>query len=353
MSPFPSLPARMRAAVYRERGRLDVEERPLPQLGPHEVLLRVSHCGVCGSDLHMVMEGWGRPDSIGGHEYSGRIAALGSEVRGWQLGEPVVGGPEPGCGACDYCRSRRPGLCRARSSPGVHGFQGAFAEYTKVDEAQLLRLPEGLSLREAALAEPLAVALHAIGLAGARPGARVLVTGAGPIGALSVAALRARGVEDVRVSEPLPARRELALKLGAARVLEPGELELPGMPFARVEDPCDVVLECSGHPDAFHAALAQLVPGGRLAIVGSGMRRPRLDTNRILLNELLVTGAYCYDENGVADALELLASGRLPTRRLIEAEDVALEGLGEAMRGLVEGRLAAKVMVAPQPGGRA
>ena len=80
MSSIPSLPPRMRAAVYRERGRLDVEERPLPELGPRDVLLRVSHCGVCGTDLHLVMEGWGRPNSIGGHEYSGEVAAVGSVV---------------------------------------------------------------------------------------------------------------------------------------------------------------------------------------------------------------------------------------------------------------------------------
>ena len=82
---------RMRAAVYREKRRLVVEERPVPQPGPHDVVLRVSHCGVCGSDLHLVMEGWGRPDSIGGHEYSGRIAALGSGVKDWELGAPRGG----------------------------------------------------------------------------------------------------------------------------------------------------------------------------------------------------------------------------------------------------------------------
>lgn len=348
----PSLPPRMRASVYRERGRIAVEERPLPQPGPREVLLRVSHCGVCGTDLHLVMEGWGRPDSILGHEFSGQVVAVGRDVTHWKVGDAVVGGPAPGCGSCAYCRAHRPALCRGRGSPGQGEFQGAFAEYVKLDAPQLLRLPEGLGLREAALAEPLAVALHGIGLGRVGPDSRVLVTGAGPIGALTLAALRARGVEEVRVSEPLPRRRALALELGAARVLEPESLEVPGMPFSLVEGACDVAFECSGHPEAFSAALAQLAPGGRLVIVGSGMRRPRLDANRVLLNELVVTGAYCYDENGVGDALALLASGRLPTKRLIEAEDVPLEGLAEAMRGLVEGRLAAKVMVAPQQGGQ-
>ena len=94
---MPALPESMRAAVYLEKGSLAVEARPLPELGPRDALLEVSHCGVCGTDLHMVMEGWGAPGSIGGHEFSGTIAALGPEVHGWELGEAVIGGGGRGC----------------------------------------------------------------------------------------------------------------------------------------------------------------------------------------------------------------------------------------------------------------
>lgn len=336
----------MRAAVYRGARQVEVQECRVPMLGPGEVLLRVSHCGVCGTDLHFVMDGWGRPDTIGGHEFSGRIVARGPGVSEWKIGDAVVGGPAPGCGSCDPCRARRPSLCVARQ-PGADEFQGAFAEYVKVAAAQLLRVPDGLALRQAALAEPLAVALHAITLSRIEPGQRALVTGAGPIGALLLSALRARGVDDVIVSEPRPLRRQLAEKLGARRVIDPGALLLPPMPFSVVDDACQVAFECSGRPEAFEAGLAQLGKGGCLVIVGSGMERPHLDPNRVLLNELVVTGAYSYDENGMADALELLASGRLPTDLLIEDEDVSLEGLLAAMQGLVGGRLGAKVMVAP------
>ncbi len=350
-SAVPPPPPSMRAAVYLEREKLVVEDRPLPALGPTEVLLEVSHCGICGTDLHLVLEGWGRPGSIGGHEYSGRIVALGSAVSGWEIGEPVVGGPEPGCGACEPCRARRPGLCDRRDAPGVGEFQGAFAEFVKVDASHLLRLPDGLGMRGAALAEPLAVALHGITLSGVSAGQRALVAGAGPIGALTVAALLERGVSDVTVSEPRPLRRALAEKLGARRVLEPEALEVPRMPFALVDEPFDVAFECSGSPRAFRAALAQLRRAGRLVIVGTGMERPTLDANRVLLNELVVTGAYNYDDDGFEAALELLASGGLPVDLLIERDDVPLEGLLDAMRGLAEGRLGAKVLVRPRPGG--
>lgn len=341
------LPSAMRAAVYRERGVLEIEPAPVPEPGAGELLLRVSHCGVCGTDLHLVIEGWGRPGSIGGHEYSGHVVAVGPRVTGFAVGDAVVGGPEPGCGRCDCCLAGRPGLCSARPDPVSGGFQGAFAEYKRVRAAQLLPVPEGVSVREAALCEPLAVALHGITLSGIRPGERALVLGAGPIGMLTLAALLARGVEDVTVSEPSEPRRELARRVGARRVVLPDALPVPPMPFSAVDEPYHVSFECSGRPEAFESALGQLCKTGRLVIVGTGMERPRLDANRVLMNELVVTGAYNYDENGFRDALSLLASGRLPTRLLLEADDVSLERLLGAMEGLAAGRIAGKVLVAP------
>jgi threonine dehydrogenase-like Zn-dependent dehydrogenase len=337
----------MRAAVYRRRGDLRVEQRPVPDLGPDDVLLRISHCGICGTDLHMVNDGWGRPGSIGGHEYSGTIVAVGADVHDWQTGDLVIGGPEPGCGACDYCRGGRSMLCSGRGTPGVSEFQGAFAEYMRVDRAQLLRVPEGLSLRAAALAEPLAVALHGITLSGIAPGERALVTGAGPIGALTLAALVTKGVRDVMVSEPSETRRELAAKLGAARVVEPAALEVPSMPFTIVEGAVHAAFECSGRASAAEEALAWLRKGGTLVLSGTGADRPSLDTQRVLLNELVVTGAYCYDERGVADALALLASGALPTDLLIHPDDVPLDGMLEAMQRLGAGRIGGKLLVDP------
>jgi L-iditol 2-dehydrogenase len=339
----------MRAAVYRGPRDVVVEERPVPELGPHDLLLEVSHCGVCGSDLHMFVDGWGAPDSIGGHEYSGRVVAVGREVTAWSVGDALVGGPAQRCGECEYCRAGRPQLCTGRSSPGVGDFQGAFADFVRVHEAEVVRVPPGMSMRAAALAEPLAVALHGLTRGGVEAGQRVLVTGCGPIGALSIAAARARGVTDIVASEPHPARRALAEQLGAT-VLNPDELPKPGMPFDLVDDPFDVALECSGHGVAMESALAQLKRGGTLVLVGAGMTWPRFDNNRILLNELVITGAFVYDPDGFPRALELLASPDFPTDLLIEADDVNLEGLSDAVERLVTGDLPAKVLIAPNRG---
>ncbi len=336
----------MRAAVYLQPGEVAVEERPVPALAARDVLLEVSHCGVCGSDLHMFVEGWAKPGSIGGHEYSGRVVAVGPDVTRWSLGDAAIGGPSRKCGECEYCRAGRQQLCSGRSDPGMGDFQGAFAEFVRLHEDEAVAVPDGVSMRAAALTEPLAVALHGLTQGGVKAGQRVLVTGAGPIGALSVAACKARGVDDVVVSEPHPRRRALAEQLGATTIT-PDELPRPAMPFDIVDEPFDVVLECSGHAGAMEAGLAQLRGGGSLVLVGAGVKPPRFDPNRIILNELVITGAFVYDPDGYERALELLASPGFPVDTLLEPDDVSLDGLLDAVNGLVAGELPGKVLVSP------
>jgi len=340
----------MRAARYRAPRALDVVTCDVPSPGPADVLLEVSHCGICGTDLHLVLDGMGRPGVTPGHEYSGRIAALGSEVEGFRVGEEVVGGPRAPCRRCAYCLAGRPSLCEQR--PGfadASGPSGAFAQYARVAAADLVRVPTGVPLREAALAEPLAVALHAVARAQASPGERVLVTGAGPLGLLVVAVLQSRGVRDIVVSEPSRGRAERALRVGASRVVAPDALSLPVMPFDCVAEPFHAALECSGNPLAMEGALAQLRRAGRLVLIGTGMRRPQLDHNRVLLNELVVTGAFNYDADGFPAALALIASGTLPMGELVEPTDRSLDGLFAALEALERGELTRKVLVAPTP----
>jgi threonine dehydrogenase-like Zn-dependent dehydrogenase len=240
-------------------------------------------------------------------------------------------------------------LCEGRDTPGIGPEQGGFATYKRSPATELLPMPDGLDPRAAALAEPLAVALHGIHQSGIEPGQRALVMGAGPIGALTIAALRAMGVDDVTAVEPAPSRQALASAVGATAVREPGDLVVPSIaePGLVVDGAVDVVLECSGKAKAMEAGLAQLVRGGTLVLVGAGIEPPRFDPNRILLNELVITGAFTYDLGGFDEALALLASGSMPVDHLLEPEVVPLDGLLDAMRGLADGRLAGKVLVSP------
>jgi len=339
----------MRAAVYTEPGKMVIEERPVPVPGPGEVLVEVSHCGVCGSDIHFVLEGWGRPGAIEGHEWSGRVAALGEGVTGFAVGDEVLGGPSERCGKCRFCLEGRPSLCEDRGKVGVedNGWQGAFADYIRTKSTQILRVPPGLSLRHAALAEPMAVALHGITRAGGYgAGDRWLITGGGPIGFLSVAALRAHGITDIVVSEPAASRRELCEALGATTV-DPSELFEPPWPHEVIEHPFDVVLECSGQAAAQTAALTQLRRGGTLVLVGAGVKTPKFNPNRILLNELTVTGAFVYDADGFDRAIELLASGKVPLDLLADTRDFPLDDILATITGLAAGEIAGKAMISP------
>jgi 2-desacetyl-2-hydroxyethyl bacteriochlorophyllide A dehydrogenase len=339
----------MPALVLEGPGRAEVREVPVPRPGPADVLVEVEHCGVCGTDLHAVLQGWGRPGSTPGHEWTGTVAEVGSEVTAWRPGDAVVGGGTPRCGRCAPCVAGRPSLCELRPAVGAGGPPGAFARFTLAPGSTLLARPDGMPSRVAALAEPLAVALHGIEQGCVAPGDRVAVFGAGPIGALTVAALRAQGVDDVTCIEPHRRRQALAAAVGATHVLAPEDLVGPPPfdPGSVVDAPVDVAIECSGSPRAMEAALGRLRRGGTLVLVGAGIDPPQLDTNRILLNELVVTGAFEYGADGIAAALRLLGTGELPVDQLVEPVDVPLAGAVEAMEALAAGELAGKVLVAP------
>ena len=337
----------MPAAVYVGDSTITVEERPVPELGPDDVLVEVSHCGICGTDLHLVLEEYARPGAVLGHEWAGTVAAVGEAVDGWAIGTPVVAGPEPGCGRCRACQRGRPSVCLRRPPPDYLAFRGAFCRYVVVPAARLLRIPEGLSVRTAALTEPTAVAMHAVRLAGVTAADRVLVTGAGPVGLLVTAVLRSAGVGDVVVSEPAERRRARALAVGATRAISPDDLA--PVPIGRTaDDPYTVVFECSGRADAVPAALDHLDYAGTLVFVGTGREWPRVNHNRVIVLELTLLGAYNYDAEGFAPALELLASGRLPVELLIEPADVALDTLLPTLHDLARGDVAAKVLVRPE-----
>ncbi len=340
----------MLAAVYVGDGHLEVQARPVPTLEPREVLVEISHCGICGTDLHLVLERYARPGSVLGHEWSGTVVAVPDGDDAALLGRRVVQNPEPGCGTCRACHAGRPSVCRKRLPVDHLAISsGSFSRYRAVEARRLLILPDSLSSRAAALTEPTAIALHCVNLSGVSQADRVLITGGGPVGQLTAAVLKARGVTDITISEPSPVRRERALSLGVRRAIEPSDL-----PAARtgrvVDEPYDVVFECSGHADAITTAFDQLDTGGTFVFVGTGSKNPTINHNRAIILELIIIGAYNYDADGFASAIELLASGALALELLIEPEDIGLHQLETTLRQLASGRIAGKVLVQPMIG---
>jgi L-iditol 2-dehydrogenase len=337
----------MEASVYVGDGVLEVHDVPVPEPGPGDVLIEIAQCGICGTDLHFVLERIARPGSVLGHEWAGTIVATGVRVEGWRVGQRVVCGPEPGCGECRACRAGRPSVCLRRPTIDHLSFRGAFARYVVAPAEQLVAVPENLPSRAAALTEPTAVAMHSVTLSRVTPDDRVLVTGAGPVGLLVTAVLHAQDIDDVTVSEPAPARRERALAVGAARVVTPDALPTPSM-GSPVAEPYTVVFECSGNASAAEAALDQLDFAGVCVLVGTGAEFPRLNHNRAIVLEITIVGSYNYDADGFGAALELLASGRMPLDALVEPVDVFLDELLPVMQRCAAGELPGKVMVQPR-----
>jgi 2-desacetyl-2-hydroxyethyl bacteriochlorophyllide A dehydrogenase len=337
--------ALMSAAVYVGDGKIAVEQVPCPEPGPGEVLVEVAECGICGSDLHMVLERYATPGAILGHEWSGIVAAAPADS-GWTRGDRVVGTPLPGCGRCRPCRRGRPSVCLNRATPDFVGYRGAFCQYKTVAADSLIRIPDSLPTRVAALTEPTAITLHALRLADVHTEDRVLVTGAGPVGLLLVAVLRARGVSDITVSEPSAVRRRQALAVGATRVVTPDSLEPPPMVLP-VAEPYAVVFECSGHAGAFEAGFGQLDYAGTLVVVGTGFEPPRVNQNRVIIFELEIIGAYNYNDDGFEPAVELLDRGQLPFEALIEPDNIPLTEVMVSMERLARGDIPSKVMVEP------
>ena len=252
-----AVPATMPAAVYRRPGELEVADVPVPAVGPHDALVEVSYCGLCGTDLHMVLDGWGAPGTVFGHEWSGRVAAAGTEAR-IEVGAAVVGRGWVECGQCRHCRAGQPGLCAQRPLAGMDdGHSGAFARFLATDHRSLTAVPVGVGLREAAYAEPLAVAMHAVTRGSCVPGGRAMVFGCGPIGAAVVAVLVARG-GDVTVVEPSEPRQDLAMRLGAA-VRSADDLEDPGHPGQVPAGAVGWVFETSGARQATAASQVDLL----------------------------------------------------------------------------------------------
>jgi threonine dehydrogenase-like Zn-dependent dehydrogenase len=312
-----STPDVMRAVVYRGIEQLDETSVPVPTLSDHEVLVRVAYCGVCGTDIHIVFGdgGWGVPGSIYGHEWSGVVAAVGAAVGRWEVGDKVVGPAS-----------------------------GGFAEFLKEHEDTLYPVPPAMDLRTAALAEPLAVALHGVTRSGATSSDRVLITGGGPIGLLTLAALQDRGLTDVTVSEPVPERHATVERLGAT-VTTPAELENVKSYLDTVSAPYDVVIECSGTVAATTQGLTQLRRGGRLVIVGSNFGTVPLDPLRVLVQETEIVGSAEYDDHGFEDALDMLSDDAFPHGVLLEPTDTTFAGLMPLLHQMKRGAVAGKPLV--------
>jgi 2-desacetyl-2-hydroxyethyl bacteriochlorophyllide A dehydrogenase len=294
----------MRAAFSRTAGSIVLEEVPRPVAGPGEVLVRVRHCGICGSDLHWYHGQMPAPPMCPGHEIAGEVAEIGAGVTDPRPGDAVALEGITSCGSCPYCVSGAYQLCRRVGIVGMT-VPGGFADYVAVPARHAFRVPAGVEFATAALAEPLGVAVHGVRLGGLEIGQRVLVLGAGTIGLMAVAAARAGGAAEIVVTARRPQQRAAALALGAGRVLDPTDP-------AALDVSADLVVETvGGEADTLDTAAAACRPGGTICVLGVFNRAPTFPAIPVLVKELRLVGSFVYGRAGArADfdiALDLLA----------------------------------------------
>jgi (R,R)-butanediol dehydrogenase / meso-butanediol dehydrogenase / diacetyl reductase len=310
----------MRSVEVAADRSLTVVEGPSAEPSSGEALLEVAYCGICGSDLHFRDDPALFPaGTVPGHELTGRIAALGEGVTGWEVGERVCVLPFAQCGECETCLSGNEQVCPEALPNGVGlgtGRPGAYAEQLIVDARMLFPLPDTVDDRAGTLVEPLAVAVHAVAKAGVDPAEPVAVLGTGPVGLLTGLVLRERGYERMALVSRNPARTERAEALG-----------LPTVPLSEAEEGLEgalggapaCVFECAGTPHAAELAVGAVRPLGQVILVGIALEPLDISAPAVVLKEVEIRGAIIYRRSDFTEAIELLASGRMPADQLITA----------------------------------
>ena len=312
----------MQAVRWHARGDVRVEVvPPPPPPGPGEVQLRVSWCGICGTDLEEWRDGplfipVGAPHPVTGtkaplvlgHEFAGVVTVAGEGVTEPAPGQRVAVDTIVYCGTCHWCRRGEVIRCPSLGALGLHA-DGGLAELCNAPARMCLPVPDSVPDDEAALAEPLAVAVRALRRGGLQPGERVAVVGLGAVGLMALQAAIAFGAESVAVVEPLPERRALAMRLGADRHVTAGEA-------AALQ--ADVAIECAGTPEAIETAIRALRAGGRAVVLGIGTRPATVPPLDLVVGEKSIIGSlsHVWDED-FRIALGLLGRGAVRAAPLI------------------------------------
>ncbi len=316
----------MKSIVAHAAKDLRIEESDAPSAGPGEVLVRMASGGICGSDLHYYNHGgFGtvrlKEPMILGHEVAGYVAALGDGVTSFEVGQLVAVSPSRPCGNCRYCHEGSQNHCLnmrfyGSAMPFPH-IQGAFREYLVADAAQCV-VADGLCTAEAAMAEPLAVVLHAARQAGNLMGKRVLVTGCGPIGLLAILVARQSGAVQIAATDITAFTLAKAKEVGADITINMAEAAADLEAFSADKGHFDVLFECSGVAAALSAAIGALRPGAIIAQLGLGGDMT-LPLQAMTAKELQLRGSFRFHPE-FATAVEMMQSGRLNVAGLVTHE---------------------------------
>jgi (R,R)-butanediol dehydrogenase/meso-butanediol dehydrogenase/diacetyl reductase len=334
----------MKAVVYRTANGIVAEEISLPQIDDNQVLVKVANTGFCGSDHSMIKSGGLLDGTILGHETSGTVVEIGKNVQGVRHAMRAMIRPTF-CGECIDCKSGRTYFCQNnRRTIGIGDLPGAFAEYVAVYPQMLIPVPDGVDSRNAALAEAFAASLHAINCVGKKKGS-VLVTGGGPIGLALVKLLKLLDFGSVILSEPIEAKRNLGLTLGADQAVDPNSQDINQIAFQQTKGKgFDTVFECSGVTELIQQCLNSAARGGSVCMVSMSFQETAITPMTFNLKEVWLTGSYSNTHEENIQCLEWMAAGKLDGRPLI-TDSVSLDDLPGIYEKRIETGLAVKVML--------
>lgn len=322
----------MKALVLEDYKKFQLSDVPEPDVAPDEVLIRVHSCGICGSDVHGFDGSSGRriPPIIMGHEASGTIAKIGADVKKFAEGDRVTFDSMISCGRCAFCRGGKPNLCDDRMVFGVscgdYRRHGAFAEYVNVPERIVFSVPDSLSFDEAAMVEPVSVAVHAVNITPVRLGDTALVVGAGMIGLLTVQALRAAGcgkiissdIADDRLAAAKAMGADVTLNAASANVVETVREITDGLG-------ADLTVEAVGADATVETAIEAVRKGGSVTLIGNIAPKISFGLQSVVTREITVYGS-CASANDYPACLELMGRKAIRTRELISASVPLEEG---------------------------
>ncbi|MFJ5697569.1 NAD(P)-dependent alcohol dehydrogenase [Arthrobacter sp. NPDC093139] len=334
------VPATMRASILKRQGDMVLETLSVPQLEPDQVLVQVAAVGVCGSDVHYYEHG-----RIGdyvvdhplilGHELSGRIAAVGSAVDPARIGKRVAVEPQRPCRICKQCKAGRYNLCPEIEFYATPPIDGAFAEYVTIQSDFAYDIPDSVSDEAAALIEPLSVGLWACERAAIRPGSRVLIAGAGPIGIIAAQAARAFGATEIYITDIAEDRLTFALENGATHALNARTDSVEGLDV-------DAFIDASGAAQAVRSGIRAVGPAGRVILVGLGADDVELPVSFIQNREIWLSGVFRYT-NTWPLAIQLIAEGKVDLDILVTGKFTLAQSEDALKAGKQPGQLKAVV----------
>lgn len=331
----------MRAAVYRGKDNVFVEEVPVPEIGPGEVLVRVAACGVCGTDLKKIQYGLVEPPRIFGHEMAGSIVEVGPQVEGWRAGDRVAVMHHVPCLSCYYCAHRAYAQCpvykRTGTTAGFEPAGGGFAQYIRVMdwvvERGMVRIPDGVTDEEATFIEPLNTVLKGVRRTDAGPGDTALVFGQGQIGLLFNQTLSLSGVLVIGV-DPIPWRREQGIKFGAKHSLDPQSSDFPrAVKDATEGRGADLAVVAVASTSVVRSALDSIRLGGKVLLFAQTRMDDlmEVDAGAVCMLEKDLIGSYSADLTLQEETASLIFSRKINVKDLV-TDRVPLAEFAQAIR---------------------